>query len=732
MKHILRNTLCLLLLAGLTCLLPDARSLLPATCSLYSAAGPLSPAAGPLSPAAGPLSPAAGSLSPAACPLSPAACAEEGEMPEWTVMLYMCGSDLESRHGLGTYNLNDIMDMWFPEQTTVARDGGVALEDWRTGRVNVIAQTGGASAWHGLEPDEDGRTLGVDIAADRLQRYAFRLAYQEEAHGYAPEISLVDEQPLASMGDAGTLSDYIRWVGQNYPAKKYALVLWDHGGGSRTGLFVDELFDNDILYLHELGRALGDGGLRFELVAIDACLMCSLETARTLAPYANYMVASEEVVAGYGSAFADWLEEIGRNPGCDGMMVGCEFCDATQRKYDLRGNTLEETQLTFAVIDLSRVDAVAEGFDRLFEFAGLLYEQMPARFNVFCSLIRNLESYGMGGADMYDLGSFLNDRDTMALLDPDVRNALAGALEEAVYYTVKGSGRSDSKGLSFCFAPDLAPEDMDLYALNCQSAPYLALLDAMNADWTAPDWVYGQARRLAQVEDMDSYDFEWTLEMRDGLPALRVVRRGAGIRDCHYRMYRLDDDSGILCLLGETNALADWDDAGDALYVPDTPATWPAAEDQLCSIELIEDNNGVYLYNVPVQLGDAPTNLRLRATREFDDAAQLWRYSYDVLGLWDGYDEDTRMPSRALTSLYEVEGQEFEMLYPSCDTDGTRDGDYLNSDTMTMIRGLEIESTPLPAGTYYVCFSVRDIFGRSQQSDMVRLEWDGEAFTLVE
>ena len=126
MKNILRNLLCLLALAGLACLLP----------------GPVSHA-------------------------------EEADLPEWTVMLYMCGSDLESRHGLATYNLNDIMDMWFPEKKTVDTQDGLEVVDWRTGMVNVVAQTGGARVWHGLEPDEDGRTLGVDIATDRLQRYVF-------------------------------------------------------------------------------------------------------------------------------------------------------------------------------------------------------------------------------------------------------------------------------------------------------------------------------------------------------------------------------------------------------------------------------------------------------------------------------------------------------------------------------------------------------------------------------
>ena len=118
--------------------------------------------------------------------------------------------------------------------------------------------------------------------------------------------------------------------------------------------------------------------------------------------------------------------------------------------------------------------------------------------------------------------------------------------------------------------------------------------------------------------------------------------------------------------------------------------------------------------------------------KSFDEEARKWLYSYDVLGLWDGYDEDTRMPSRAVTSLYQVEGQEFEMLYPCCDMDGVRTGDYQSSQTLTMIRGLEIVSTPLPVGAYYGGFVIRDIFGHRQETPLTRMDWDGETFTLVE
>ena len=655
--------------------------------------------------------------------------AARAETAEWTVMLYMCGTDLESKYALGTYNLNDIASMWFPKAVTARTESGLAMTDWSIDGVNLVVQTGGARKWHGLEPDEDGRTLGLDIPTDRLSRYAVDFVDTPEGYGFVPEFTLADEQPLASMGAPDTLSSFIQWAAHAYPAEKYALVLWDHGGGSRTGLFVDELFDNDILYLYELGQALADGGARLELVAIDACLMCSVETARTLAPYANYMVASEEVAAGYGSAIPQWLREIYRNPGCDGAELGCEFCDATQHKYVENGTALEEMQLTFSVIDLSYMGAVAEAFDRLFEYAGELYEQIPSQFNTFCYYLADSEKYGAGGADMIDLGSFLYEEATLTMVDMDCRNALASALEDAVYYTVKGGARSSSKGLSFCLAQDMSPEEMDVFALNCKSAPYLALLDAVDENWTAPDWVYEKARRLTPIDELDAYRMEWEMTEIDGLPALRFLVKGSRFLDCMFNLYRLDEDSDTICLLGTSDTLIDWDEEGNPCYMINAPTAWPSIEGEPCCIELVEVSGGTFLYNAPIRMDQARTNLRVRGVRTFDEASGRWVDEYEALGLWEGYDEDTRMPARSVTSLYRVSGQSYKLLYPCCTLDGELEGHYTPSAPLKMYRALEIDNTPLPAGTYYCGFTIRDIFGRKYNTALTGLTWDGNAFS---
>ena len=100
----------------------------------------------------------------------------------------------------------------------------------------MVIETGGAREWHAEE------SLGLDISSERLQRWRY------DANGYA----LVEELPLDNMASGGTLTDFIVWGSENYPAEKYMLVLWDHGGGSLTGLVSDALHNNAIMPLNQM------------------------------------------------------------------------------------------------------------------------------------------------------------------------------------------------------------------------------------------------------------------------------------------------------------------------------------------------------------------------------------------------------------------------------------------------------------------------------------------------
>ncbi len=108
-------------------------------------------------------------------------------------------------------------------------------------------------------------------------------------------------------------------------------------GGAKTGLFIDELYDGDILYLYELKKCLADAAVHFEAVVIDACMMANIETACVLKNNANWMVASEEEVPGKGTAIEGWLQELFNNPGCDGCELGRRKSGSSGRSFLGRG-----------------------------------------------------------------------------------------------------------------------------------------------------------------------------------------------------------------------------------------------------------------------------------------------------------------------------------------------------------------------------------------------------------
>ena len=662
---------------------------------------------------------------------------------DWTVLIYMCGSDLESKDGMASYNLSEIAKATPVTPEMLNMFGSLYITEvdsanYAQGKVNVLIETGGCGQWH-------ARDVGLDIAADRLQRYEYDPLKQK---GFA----LLEDAPLASMAAPQTLADFIRWGVATRPAQKYALILWDHGGGSRTGLFVDELFDGDVMGLDELGQALAAGGAHFDTLIIDACMMANLETAQAVAPYADYMVSSEEIAAGYGGAYRSWLTMLYMRPENDGLQFARLVCDTMLQKYANMGHEQACDMLTYSVIDLSEVDALAAAFDALMENMGRLYEESPMVFNVMSTVMKRAEHYGMGGENMIDLGSVLCQGQALLALDAEVRNDMIEAISRAVVYTVKGPARAAAFGVSFCYDLNMTPAHLDIYARNCRSAPYLALLDAVNEDWSAPEWVYERTRRLRPLDGEAGYRLKLSVFEEKGQPRLLLTSSRARKRDVDYVLYYLDAQTGQFCRLGRDACNLLEFTPERQVYGMDTVGSWPAVEGVLCDIEKVSENDEYVIYNIPIQMGETVYNLRasyLYDTTLLSQALKLTQnqqaedgtvelsvekgnapdYSghYELYGLWEGYDSDSDMPNRNIVSFSSVQGREFKLLYPVYVKDGGEKR-YAFSEPMTMLRGMEIGNKPLAEGTYYMAFVVTDVFGKEFATDPVRVHWDGVRF----
>jgi hypothetical protein len=111
--------------------------------------------------------------------------------------------------------------------------------------------------------------------------------------------TLLKDLGEVNMGDPETLKGFIQYGKVNYPAERYLLTVYDHGGGW-LGCCWDSSANNDSLTMHELHTALSDTG-GVDIICFTApCLMGSLESVYELRDDVDVYVGSEDL-NGYGS-----------------------------------------------------------------------------------------------------------------------------------------------------------------------------------------------------------------------------------------------------------------------------------------------------------------------------------------------------------------------------------------------------------------------------------------------
>lgn len=209
-----------------------------------------------------------------------------------TVLIYMNGSNLESDDNEATTDLSEIV--------------AAGSSD----KVNILVETLGTKKWN--------KKYG--IASDRSQ------IYKVEGKG----LKLVkDDLGQLDCTAEESLRDFIIWGVQNYPADRYILQFWDHGGGPVYGFGYDEwVKDEDAaLTIDEMQRALKDAGVYFDFVGMDCCLMSCLEVCCAFYDYCDYMILSEDFESGLGWSYTNWVKALYQNPSIPTVELGKKICD---------------------------------------------------------------------------------------------------------------------------------------------------------------------------------------------------------------------------------------------------------------------------------------------------------------------------------------------------------------------------------------------------------------------
>ena len=358
---------------------------------------------------------------------------------DWTILVYMCGSDLESDSAAGTLDFEEM-------SSATASD-----------KVRFVVETGGAQAWQ-----------NDYVNAGQIGRYLVE----------NNEITLLEEQPGASMGDSKTLASFLKWAVEAYPAEHMGLVLWNHGSGSINGVCFDELFEDDALTLRDLDCALYSvyEGMsdRFEFVGFDACLMGTVETANILATYARYMVGSQESEPGKGWDYTSIGNYLASNPEANGADLGKVICDGF---YDACVAEGEEEIATLSVIDLDKVDTFLQKFNA---FAKEMYSvsENTATLSEMIRQIEGADNFGgnnrsEGYTNMVDLGGLMEACGSYA----NSSDALA-ALKDAVIYNKTGSQHQGCSGLSLYYPLSVeGSKELTVFENVCISPFYASFVD---------------------------------------------------------------------------------------------------------------------------------------------------------------------------------------------------------------------------------------------------------------
>ncbi len=354
-----------------------------------------------------------------------------------TVMIYMNGSNLESDNHSATVDLCEIIDAGSSDQ------------------VHIVVQTMGTKQW-----DESTK-----IASDHSQRY------EVSGDGFL----LVDD----SLGQldctkAETLSDFVTWSSENYPADRYELIFWDHGGGSIYGFGFDEWNEDEgaSLTIDEMQTGLKDAGVYFDFIGMDCCLMSSMEVVYALYDFCDYMILSEDFESDYGWSYTDWLSALYENPSISTIDLGKKICESMVSKNVEYG---DDGGSILSLINVSTIKILYEAWkDFAYANQDALLEKNYSRSTEAGDVCRvdprmlkmlkakdessaeNTESSGENNED--DSSSNIIDglasyglTDIMAVsesLDTDESEALSSAVAQTLIYVVANEKDSILSGLS--------------------------------------------------------------------------------------------------------------------------------------------------------------------------------------------------------------------------------------------------------------------------------------------
>lgn len=383
----------------------------------------------------------------------------------WTIMVWLDGDN-----NLEEYAVEDLNEMEYGLSQALAGDSTVES------KLAIVVQ---------IDRTGDYDTSSYDDGPDWTGTRRYFITPDSSEGGNIESIKLA-ELGEVNMGNANNLKSFINYTKTIAPADKYALILWNHGGGVQgneppgeegdepdiidKALCGDDTNNSDSLYVGEITDVLTDAE-DVEVIGIDACLMGMVEVAYEYRPAsskfgANYLTASPHSEQGDGWPYDKIINRL-KGSGTDDEGDTC---------YDVASLTEEQLATIFSeeysdfivndsgyypyyytdevmtAMDLSQVESVKTALDAL---AGELNDEEDDSVGTKSSLYYYGEgSYSSGSTYIedvyphYDLYDFADYIDSNSNFDSTAQTA-AGNLKTVVNnMVIKSWGGSDYSGFT--------------------------------------------------------------------------------------------------------------------------------------------------------------------------------------------------------------------------------------------------------------------------------------------
>lgn len=345
--------------------------------------------------------------------------------PTFTLMVYMCGADLESEDGMGTRDLEEMMSAGLMASSSV----------------RVIVATGGSKTWH---------MSGIDASTNQ---------YFEVGTMKLVELKDAGRQDMCN---SATLGDFVAYAMDYAPADRYGLILWDHGSGPLRGFGYDERFRGGrSMAVPDLASAVTAAldGRRLSFIGFDACLMSSVECAYVLKDAADCLIASQGLEPGEGWDYEGLLDALKRDPSISVEALGRQIVDG----FIADANRSLDRNVMLSVVDLSKIDAVCEALGVL--GSALSQKHTTAQLTTIANARSGMHSFGEDDEEAFDLVDIGALCDRLGAVLPVETARLKRATEAAVTYSRRGLISSARAGGLSVYFPYAVPQNARAYKM---------------------------------------------------------------------------------------------------------------------------------------------------------------------------------------------------------------------------------------------------------------------------